>query len=177
MLAQISETIASDRRGVGSPAQDHQRFRVRQLRATERKACEAFCSKLDLGDIRLRFGSWRLSVDLLLPKPEPPHPRMTLAAINGNDAVVGILNLACLGDGAAEIALIVRSDLKRQGVGRSLVAHALGWACVQGVDLLVGYVDAENAGVLSLAREMGFESIRWDSFSIEVRRRLGRFCA
>jgi acetyltransferase len=174
VLAQVSETTVPDLRRTASStaAPSRPRYNIRPLRASETRACETFCAALDRRDIRLRFGSWRRSVDLLLPNPEPPHPRMALAAIDATGAVFGLLNLACLGEGAAEIALIVRSDLKRHGVGRSLVVHAIDWARAHGLDALIGYVDAENAAVLSLAREMGFERVRWDAFSIEVRRRL-----
>jgi acetyltransferase len=181
MLAQIREDIVPDRRliaaSVAPPARDN--FTIRPLRVSESesRACDAFCGELDVNDIRMRFGSWRFALDKLLPNPDPPHPRMAFAAIDRAGTIIGIVNLACLGGGDAEIALIVRSDLKRRGIGRSLTAHAIDWAGNLGLSLLIGYVDAENAAVLSLARDMGFQSIWLDSFSIEVRRSLEWPCS
>lgn len=171
MLAQI-KPLTTMAEPASSPPLHLSSFVIRALRASEAEACEAFCSGLDWRDIYMRFGSRRFSIAHFLPDRDPPTTRMSLAAIDAAEMIVGILNLVYISPSSAEIALIVRSDCKRQGIGRALVARAIDWATAHHVSLLVGHVNAENKAVLSLARTMRFESIKWDSFSVEVRRLL-----
>jgi GNAT superfamily N-acetyltransferase len=60
------------------------------------------------------------------------------------DAVLGIVNLVCIGSDSAEIATVVRSDHRRPGIGRALVEHAFQRAGRDGFSQLFGYVLAEN---------------------------------
>jgi GNAT superfamily N-acetyltransferase len=58
----------------------------------------------------------------------------------------------------AEIALIVRSDRARRGIGERLLRAALTRASGQGVAVLDAFVLYENIPMLRLARKVGFES-------------------
>jgi len=171
MLAQM-KPLTSMAEPASSPPPRQSSFVIRALRAAEAEACEAFCSELDWRDISMRFGSRHFSIAHFLPDRDPPTTRISLAAVDAAEMILGILNLAYLSASSAEIALIVRTDCKRRGIGRSLVAHAIDWANTHHVSLLVGHVSAENRAALSLARAMRFESVKWDSFSVEVRRLL-----
>jgi acetyltransferase len=60
------------------------------------------------------------------------------------------------GDGAAaEFGVLVRSDLKRRGVGTKLLRALAAAARERGVTELRGEVLHENAAMLALARKLG----------------------
>jgi acetyltransferase len=139
---------------------------LRELRACELPACTAFLHDLDARDIKLRFGSPRPSIRHIMP--DPARAYAAFAALDGSATILGVANLASLGADAAEVAIIIRSDHKRRGIGRSLLAHAILSAERSGVSRIIGYVDAENHAALALADAMGFLGIHWDSFSCEI---------
>jgi acetyltransferase len=56
----------------------------------------------------------------------------------------------------AEFAIIVRSDLKRHGLGRLLLDKMVRYARSRGLSHLVGSVLRENSGMLELTRGCGF---------------------
>lgn len=143
---------------------------IRDLRTADAEACEAFLHCLDGQDIRMRFSALRTSAEHLLPRSLGANEAVALAALDASGAILGIVNLAPLESGSAEVAIVVRSDRKRRGIGRSLLTHAIRRAARDGLSRLVGYVLAENAAMLALARAMGFQSDRLDNLSIEVSR-------
>jgi acetyltransferase len=58
----------------------------------------------------------------------------------------------------AEFAIIVRSDVKGQGLGRALLEKMIRYCRGRGTGELMGQVLTENTAMLSLARKLGFES-------------------
>jgi acetyltransferase len=54
-----------------------------------------------------------------------------------------------------EFAIMVRSDLKRQGLGRCLMAEMLGWAVDLGLGRVDGDILRENTPMLRLLRSCG----------------------
>ena len=59
--------------------------------------------------------------------------------------------------GAAEIALIIRSDLQRRGLGATLLANVIKDARDAGFHLLSAHIDYGNVPMRRLARRFGFE--------------------
>jgi len=145
-------------------------FDIRALLIDDQEACERFCQQLDVGDIRMRFASPQAAIQYVLPGLSGPGSDVAFAAIEAAGSIVGIVNLAVLESDMAEVALIVRSDRKRCGIGRALLTRAIAHSQSIGIAQLAGYVLAENRPMLELARSMGFESRRWDRFFIEVSR-------
>lgn len=144
-------------------------FTIRELCTADTHACAVFIRHLDPDDIRLRFASLGFSPQHLMPPESDQSASVAFVATDAAGAVLGVVNLAPLTAQAAEIAVIVRSDRKRRGIGRALVAHAIEWAQNQRLEQLVGLVLAENAAMLALAEAMGFRS-RWEGVFVEVRR-------
>lgn len=58
----------------------------------------------------------------------------------------------------AEFAIIVRSDVKGQGLGRALVEKMIRYCRSRGTGELMGQVLSENTPMLSLAKKLGFRS-------------------
>jgi acetyltransferase len=56
---------------------------------------------------------------------------------------------------SGEFAIMVRSDLKRHGLGRCLMAEMLGWAVDLGLARVDGDVLRENTAMLGLVRSCG----------------------
>jgi acetyltransferase len=57
----------------------------------------------------------------------------------------------------AEFAVLVRSDLKRRGLGRLLMHKLIRYCRERGTQRLCGSVLSDNAPMLQLARELGFQ--------------------
>ena len=148
-------------------------FVIRELPPTEIEACRAFFDRLEPRDVRLRFASTRFSIRDFIPVLAGWPNGFALAALDGESAIVGIASLVPFDSGEAETALIVRSDRKRRGIGRALLAAIIERATRVGVREIFGLVDWENKPMAALARAMGFQIIRHDSFCVETRRRLG----
>jgi acetyltransferase len=78
----------------------------------------------------------------------------------GGLETVGVVRTVA--DGAnetAELSIVVRSDLKRRGLGSHLLRKAIAWCRSRGTHELAGDVLAENDSMLELAR-------RFDGFSL-----------
>lgn len=153
---------------IGRPPRVH--FTISELRTSDAHACNVFSHHLDRQDIRMRFASLHFSIRHILPGLTGANEDAAFAAVDAAEMILGVVNLAYLISDSAEVAVIVRSDYKRRGIGRSLLAHAIQRAEYDGLSRLIGYVLAENRAMLALARAMGFQSIRRDEFFIEIRR-------
>jgi acetyltransferase len=144
-------------------------FSIRELSAADTHACAVFIRHLAPEDIRLRFASLYLSPAHLLPRGGESAGAAFLA-VDAAGTILGVVNLIELAAGAAEIAVIVRSDHKRRGIGRALLVRAIEWAAAREVGELIGLVLAENTAMLGLAAAMGFRGQRRDGYVVEVRR-------
>lgn len=153
----------------------HDDFVVRELRLSDAPACEAFSRGLDRQDVRMRFASLHFSLNYLLPGLAGPTQDTAFAAVDAAAAILGIVNLGRLNADTAELAVVVRSDRKRRGIGWALVARGLEWAEASGVSAVFGLVLADNHPMLALARAMGFQSSRSDGVFVEVRQRVARW--
>jgi acetyltransferase len=60
----------------------------------------------------------------------------------------------------AEVAIAVRSDFKRKGLGRLLGNHLVSYLRERGTGALYGFVRADNEPMLKLAQALGFTSER-----------------
>ena len=68
----------------------------------------------------------------------------------------------------AEFAVLVASDLKGQGLGRTLMLHLIKYASAEGLLELYGEVLAENSTMLAFCQRLGFE-VREDPGDAEMR--------
>ena len=142
---------------------------LKELDLADEEACRVFFGRLDAYDVRMRFASLHFSMALFLP----PSCGIAFAAFDTADEIVGVTNLANLG-AAAEVALVVRSDRQRRGIGRLLLGQAIRWAGDQGFSHLVGYVLHENRRMRALARTMGFRGVDTEGLLIEMMRPTSR---
>ena len=134
---------------------------TRPLTEQEWTMLRAFAHRTSRESLRLRFGQAADFAD--------DRTLERFFGINGNDdemlwmleeggAICGVVHLVRVSPTRAEIALIVRSDRARRGIGERLLRAALTRASGQGVAVLDAFVLYENIPMLRLARKVGFES-------------------
>jgi GNAT superfamily N-acetyltransferase len=144
------------------PAVDPARWiRVRPLAPRHAALHVEFLQRIEPDDVRLRYGQFarRLSprdvARLVVTQPGeivlvalPPPFRAK--------SVLGVARAVPAADGrTAEYGILIRSDLKRRGIGRKLLKALLAELAARGVVEAHGEVLHENAAMLTLAKRLG----------------------
>jgi GNAT superfamily N-acetyltransferase len=136
------------------------RVRVRRVDTADLVRCVEFGRLLHPQDIRLRFGRLvalgdgdivRRLFGLDDAKTE------TVGAFDSSGEVLGLATVAWVRPATAEVALIVRSDVQRRGLGATLLAHVIRNARAAGFTQLLAQIDHGNIPIRRLARRFGFE--------------------
>jgi acetyltransferase len=148
---------------------------VRPLSLADWDAYLAFGNRIERNDMRLRFaGPVKLDDSRCRRFLDIDHDHEeALAALDGDGAILGVARLVRTSATEADIALIVRSDLKRRGVGTLLLDRLARYAGAVGVGVLTGDVLYENQAMLSLARRAGFRFISNAGLMVAIRKDLG----
>jgi acetyltransferase len=137
---------------------------IRPIRPEDGPQHQAFIERIEPEDLRLRFFSSRRE----LPRSE--LARLTqidyeremafIAEVDeggGLRETLGVARAVCDPDNIeAEFAVIVRTDLKGQGLGQLLMQALIAHLTARGTQRLVGYVLRENTAMRELARSLGF---------------------
>jgi acetyltransferase len=138
---------------------------LRPIRPEDEPAHQIFFTHLSREDIRLRFFN---------AIKELPHTEMARLTQIDYDREMAFIAIAPDGNGhgetygvvraitdpnneQAEFAVIVRSDLKGQGLGRVLMEKIVDYCRSRGTKRIMGQVLKENTSMLSLANRLGFE--------------------
>jgi RimJ/RimL family protein N-acetyltransferase len=131
----------------------------------------AFVRGTSRESLRLRFGQAADFTDDRTLKRffdiKSPNGEMMWMLEEGG-AICAIVHLARLSPGQAEIALIVRSDRARRGIGEALLRTALARAARQGLRTLSAVVLHENTAMLRLARKAGFVPCKSLGLAVEL---------
>jgi acetyltransferase len=152
-------------------------FCVRPLCTADQEACLRFGARVDREDLRLRFAS---PVKLDSPSFREQfltidHERLeALAAIDAASAILGVVHLAHTSLSSGDIALVVRSDLKRRGLGRLLLDRVVRHAARLGLAELTADILYENQPMLQLAVRTGFHIVGSSGASAEMHKTLGQ---
>ncbi|HEX6138298.1 MAG TPA: GNAT family N-acetyltransferase [Casimicrobiaceae bacterium] len=81
-----------------------------------------------------------------LPRAIPDRPRSS--ARRGSSSIR---------TATAEFAILVRSDVKRRGLGRALIEKLVDYGRSRGKSSLIGQIDPGNDPMIALARRCGME--------------------
>jgi acetyltransferase len=138
---------------------------LRPIRPDDEERHGAFLQRLDPEDIRLRFFSSRREIartELARLTQIDYEREMAFVAVaagaGGQPETIGAVRAVTDANNArAEFGVIVRSDLKGRGLGALLMKKMIRYCREHGTAELVGDVLGENAGMLKLARALGFE--------------------
>jgi len=131
----------------------------------------AFVQRTDREDLRLRFGR-PLNFD------DEPTLRRSFGISNGDSEIVwvlddqgtiaGISHRVPLSRSEADIALIVRSDMKRRGIGEFLLRTLVTRAAARGLKTLTALVMRENRPMLQLAARIGYATRGFAALTVEL---------
>lgn len=145
-------------------------FEIRPPLPADHPAYCAFAARLEHEDLRLRFaGLVKLDCDALRAQLLAiDHAQHEALAVFAGGEMLAIAHLVRTAPATAEIAIIVRSDLKRRGVGRVLLARLIAQACALGLRTLTAQILSENLPMQRLAREAGFRATGRSGFLIDM---------
>ena len=141
-----------------------QSITVRPIRPEDEAQHKAFIAAVAPHDLRLRFFSARRA----LPRSELARltqidyaREMAFVAVRtrpgGDQETLGVVRAVIDPDNIeAEFAVLVRSDLKGQGLGRLLMDKIVRFLVGRGTIRIVGVVMRENAPMRALALSLGF---------------------
>ena len=139
---------------------------LRPIRPEDEAQHRAFVEHLTPEDLRLRFFSSRRE----LPRSELARlvqidyaREMALVALvvrpDGTTDIIGVVRAVADPDNVeAEFAIIVRSDMKGQGLGHLLLGKMIGYLKASGTQRMVGEVLRENQAMRELARANGLHA-------------------
>lgn len=136
---------------------------LRPIRPEDAELHGEFVARLTPEDLRLRFFSARreLSRSELARLTQIDYDReMAFIAFDPDGVrpeILGVARAACDPDNVeAELGIIVRSDLKGQGLGTLLLDKLTAYLTARGTQRLVAIVLHDNSAMRDLARERGF---------------------
>ena len=147
---------------------------IRPLSMADWDAYRAFGGRIERNDMRLRFGGpvklddsrCRRFLDI------DHHHEEAFGAFDRSGALLGVGRVAGVDAGEAEIALIVRSDLKGHGIGTLLLDRLLAYANSVGLKALRADVLYENRPMLHLAQRTGFRFVSAGGLMLSLRREI-----
>jgi acetyltransferase len=162
------------------PADQHSSLRLgeldlllRPIRPTDAALYPRFLERMEPEDLRMRFlvPTRTLTQQTLIRLTQLDYDRdiafVALEMISG--ALAGIVRYAADPDRTrAEFGVLVRSDLKHRGLGRAMMQRLIAYARSEGIGELGGLVLRENAEMLALCRELGFEITNFSGESTAV---------
>jgi acetyltransferase len=151
-------------------AWDDGQMLMRPIRPDDGERHLAFLARLDPEDIRMRVFSSRRSIapSELARLTQIDYERemafvATIPGADGQPETIGTVRAVTDADNAqAEFGIMVRSDLKGRSLGFLLMKKLIRYCRERGTGELVGDVLRENAGMLKLARALGFETLPGD---------------
>jgi RimJ/RimL family protein N-acetyltransferase len=93
---------------------------------------------------------------------------VTLAAFSPAGEVVGHCFLAADKPNSAEIAVFVRQEFRRKGIGVELVKKALKWASAKGLAYVWAVTAADNRAALQLLTSSGFRLLKFTFGTVKL---------
>ncbi|MBW7851229.1 MAG: bifunctional acetate--CoA ligase family protein/GNAT family N-acetyltransferase [Rhodospirillales bacterium] len=154
---------------------------LRPIRPEDEPAHHALIARMTAEDIRFRFFNYvrELKHSQMARLTQIDYDRemafiATTEGENGQQETLGVVRTVTDPDNiCAEFAVLVRSDLKGQGLGTLLMDKMIRYSRSRKTQGIRGEVLAENQGMLALAQRLGFDAKTLPGGdTIEVRLRL-----
>lgn len=153
-------------KGLEQPARlrDGREILLRPIRPEDEPAHHALIARMSPEDLRLRFFSYvrelRHAQMARLTQVDYDREMAFIATApdeHGEPETLGVVRTVTDPDNeSAEFAVLVRSDLKGQGLGSMLMKRIIDYCRSRGTAEIKGLVLASNESMIGLARSMGF---------------------
>ena len=139
------------------------KLNVRPASGDDEQRLLDFFEDVTADDLRFRFlsGLRHVGQPLVHQLTELDHDRTEhLLAFDARDGalVASVMIAADERMEKAEVAVVVRSDLKGRGIGWAMLEHACDYAAARGIRRVECIEAADNRTAISLEQEMGFET-------------------
>jgi acetyltransferase len=139
------------------------RFLVRPIKPEDARLYSQFLARTENPDIQFRFFTLQRNLparDLARYTQIDYDRDMAFVALTstdeGTDEVVGEVRALKYPDGStAEFSVLVRTDMKRLGLGRTLLQVMIDYCKANGIAELIGQILRENQAMIALARQCG----------------------
>jgi acetyltransferase len=144
---------------------------TRSLSESDWDMIRAFVRNIEQNDLRLRFGG---AIDFhdedSLRRRFGVNPNSGEIAwlLDERSSIAGISHRVLVSQFEAEIALIVRSDLKRRGIGTRMLNSLIRRSTEERLQTLSAFILHENRAMLNLARKAGFVARATLGFNVEL---------
>jgi len=141
------------------------------LRADEWALVRRFLLMIAREDLRARFGhAFDIKDEATLRRLFDITPGLEQMSwlLDGHGQVAAIAQRVMLAPGEAEVALIVRSDLKRLGIGEFLLRDMLHRSASDGFPTLGAVVTRDNRAMLRLAAKIGYAVRTANALALEI---------
>jgi len=144
---------------------DGRSFLMRPVRPEDAPALVSAFEKLSPEDVRFRFFAPKkeLSADMTARLTQIDYDREMALVLSersvppGRAEIYGVVRIvADPNNEEAEYAIVVRTDMKGQGLGYFLMHKIIAYARARGIKRLIGDVLRENEAMLKMCREFGF---------------------
>jgi RimJ/RimL family protein N-acetyltransferase len=149
----------------------------RSLGESDWEMIRAFVRNTERNDLRLRFGvaiDFRDEASLRRHFGVNPNSGEIGWILDERSLIAGISHRVLISPFEAEIALIVRSDLKRKGIGSRMLNCLIRRSGEERLQTVSAWVLYENRAMLSLARRAGFVARGSLGLNVELAIALGR---
>jgi acetyltransferase len=141
---------------------DGEKVLIRRLVPEDAALYPDFLADVTPEDLRLRFFApmRELSPELVdkLIHYDPERAMAFVAIEEASGKLLGVVRLHDDLDGdSGEFAILVRSHLKGHGLGWLMMKHMIAYAREKGLKTVRGQVLADNASMLTMCLELGFQ--------------------
>ena len=140
-----------------------ERFVLRPIRAQDRLAYASFIDGINASDLRRRFfhrEGLSPQIDFERCVSVDDQNEAAFVAVResqGYEEIVGEARLQRYPESAAaELAIIVRSDMHRRGLGRALMQRALEYCAFHRLEV-IAQILSDNDAMIGLAKSVGME--------------------
>lgn len=150
---------------------------TRSLSESDWDMIRAFVRNIERNDLRLRFGG---AIDFhdedSLRRRFGVNPNSGEIAwlLDERCSIAGMSHRVLVSQFEAEIALIVRSDLKRRGIGTRMLNCLIRRSTEERLQTVSAFILHENRAMLELARKAGFVARATLGLNVELALALGR---
>ena len=142
---------------------DGDKVLLRPLKPEDASLYPEFLSEVAAADLRLRFF---MSIREVRPELidklihyDSAHAMAFVAIAEASGQLQGVVRLHDNPDGtSAEFAILIRSHLKGHGLGWLMMKHMIAYAEAKNLRVVRGQVLTENAAMLQMCSELGFET-------------------